>query len=419
MRKKFILIILIFISGIPGLFAQKFSEFSEDSEKFLSQLNDLFSQVNIKEDKNTCEEMMEQFTTYWNTGVFNKEIKERIKATCNLMLKRRMRAYPDFYNYLSSNMGLMDFDHSAESYEAWDKSIDMLVNDKRSSKPIKSFLETSYNLLYKNILYESRATSWKSSTYEFEFGFDSVPVVTFNDLDLTCRAYSDSSVIFHTKGVFYPIDNYWKGETGVVNWVRAGYDPNVVYAELGKYELSLSFSRYSADSVKFYHKDYWTRPMLGSLEEKVLANVTEERASYPQFKSYDTQVEIKSVYKDVDYLGGIEVRGRKLIGIGLEGNMASLTFKKDNKEFVKVMSDNYIIYPDRVSAAFATATIRFDKDSIFHPGLKLNYNNENRELSLIRTGEGNSKSPFYDSFHNLDIYTEAIYWKMDEPYPEF
>ena len=401
--KRTILLLLFLIElGITGSFSQKFSEFSADSEEFLDQMNDLFSQVNSKEDKNTCEEMMEQFTGYWNTGVFNKEIKDRIKLISNHMLNRRLRAWPDFYNYLSANMAMMDFDHSAESYEAWHQSIDQLVNDKRSSKPIKSFLETSHNLLYNNVLYESRATMWKSSTYDFVFEYDSTPVVVFEDLHLTCLAYSDSSVIYSTKGKFYPIDNYWYGQTGNIKWVRAGYDPNVVYAELSKYELSLSFSRFSADTVKFYHKDYWNRPLLGSLEEKVLANVTEEKATYPQFRSYHTQVEVKSVYEDVDYLGGIEVRGRKLIGIGLEGNMALLTFKKNKKEFIRVMSDNYVIYPERVSSAFATATIHYKEDSIFHPGLKMNYVNENRELSLVRAGEGNSKSPYYDSFHNLE-----------------
>jgi len=41
--------------------------------------------------------------------------------------------------------------------------------------------------------------------------------------------------------------------------------------------------------------------------------------------------------------------------------------------------------------------------------------NENKEVSLIRTGDGKVKSPFYDSFHKIDIYAEAIYWRMDEP----
>ena len=181
------------------------------------------------------------------------------------------------------------------------------------------------------------------------------------------------------------------------------------------YRINLSFSRYSGDSVKFFQKDYWNKPLLGRLEEKVPANVTEEKATYPQFTSYFQQIEIKQIFENIDYKGGIEVKGRKLIGIGVNGKKAELTFFKDKKVFIRTFSDNYIIYPGKISAGFATATIYHDQDSIFHPGLKLNYVDDIKELSLIRAGEGHSKSPYYDSFHNLDIYSEAIYWKMYEP----
>ncbi|MCB2218892.1 MAG: hypothetical protein KQI35_00755 [Bacteroidetes bacterium] len=421
MDKLKIGILLLFLPLLisNSLSAQNFSEFSSDSDEFLKQLGDLFSKINVKEDKDESELMLERFTEFWNTGSFSKEMKENIKTVSNLMLKRRLKAYPDFYYYLSANMGLVEFDHNEESYQAWHKGVMELVQDKRSSKPIRSFLKTSYHLLNENILYSSRATSWKASTYEFHFDYDSLPFVRFEDMDLICHAYQDSSVIFDTKGIFYPIENRFIGERGKVTWIRAGFDENTVYAELSHYEIYLGFSRYSADSVKFYHKDYWEKPLLGKLEEKVLADVSQEKATYPQFQSYFQQIEIKEVFKDVDYKGGIEIRGRKLIGISVGDNYAQLTFKKDGKDFIRVMSDNYVIYPDRISSGFSVATIYHDQDSIFHPGLKLNYVDENKELSLIRSGEGTSKSPYYDSFHNLDIYAEAIYWKMDDPILSF
>ncbi|MCD4695896.1 MAG: hypothetical protein K8S16_06605 [Bacteroidales bacterium] len=413
-----ILIILMVVLNYSTR-SQTVTEFSGDSEIFLQELNNMFSKVNIKEDRKECENMMERFTEYWNSGNFSRELKQNIKYISNLMLKRRMKAFPQFYYYYSCNMGLMDLDHSKESYDAWHKSVDKLVNDKRSTKPFKDFLETSHLLLYKNILYKSRATQWRSNTYEYTFYYDSVPKVIFDDLNLTCQAYKDSSVIHNTKGVFYPIGNQWVGNTGKVEWERAGFDRNKVFAELSDYRINLDFSRYSADSVKFFHKDYWDKPLLGSFEEKVLANVSEKNATYPRFISYFDLVEIKSVFKDIDYKGGVEVRGRKFIGIGVGDNNAVLSIKKDKKEFIRILSDNYIIYPDKIVSGFATATLYHKEDSIFHPGLHLNYVDENRELALVRAGEGNSKSPYYDSFHNLDIYAEAIYWKMDEPILNF
>jgi hypothetical protein len=420
MRFHSIICFLLFVVlSAPVASGQNFKEFSQESAVFFKQLNIFFEKVNRKEDQKVCEEMMAQVTNAWNSGLFTKEDKQNIIYVCNQMLKRRLKPYPDFYHYLSSNLSMVLMDHTAESYQAWLTSVDNLVNDKRSTKPIRTYLEMSHTLLEENILYKSRATSWRSTTSDFKFGYDTVPYVRFDSLSLVCRAYEDSSVIYNTIGVFYPIENRWMGKKGKVDWKRAGYDDETVYALLDQYEIYLGFSRYSADSVKFFHKDYWDKPLFGSLEEKVLANVEEEKASYPRFTTYIAQVDIKSVFKDMDYRGGIEIRGRKLIGIGVDNQNASLTIKRDGKVFIRIMSDNYIIYPDRIVSGFASATLYHREDSIFHPGLKINYIDNNRELSLVRAGDGNVKSPYYDSFHNLDIYSEAIYWKMDEPLMSF
>jgi len=410
---------LFFLLSVMNAYPQTSGKFSSDPKVFHDQLNDLFSKINSKDDRKACDDMMAKFIHYWNTGYFSSDVKDNIMIACDLMQARRLKAYPDFYHFLSANMLVVDMDHSKESYEAWNSSIQQLLNDKRSTKSIQVFLETSYNLLASNILYSSRSVTWKVSSHQFNFEFDSIPSVLFGETDLICLAYQDSSVIFQTKGVLYPIENKWIGSNGMINWSRAGFDPNAVYAELEDYQIALSFSRYTVDSVRFYKKDYWDRPLLGGLEEKILANVSEESANYPHFTSYLSHVEIKSLFEDVDFAGGIEVRGRKFIGIGVGRENAMLTFNKDNKVFVRVLSDNFTIYPDRVASAFAKASIYHEEDSIFHPGLKFSFVVMNRELGMVRVAEGTSRSPFYDSYHNLDIFAEAIYWRMDEPVIHF
>jgi len=234
-------------------------------------------------------------------------------------------------------------------------------------------------------------------------------------MNLVCFANKDSTSIIDTKGVFYPLKSIWKGKNGRISWSRAGFEEDDVHAFLERYEIFLGFSKFSADSVRFFHKIYWNTPIMGSLEDKVLANVTPEKATYPRFQSYVMEIEINNLFDDIDFIGGIEMRGAKLIGLGNKENDAYLSFKRKNKEFVKILSKSFVIYPDRISSALASATIVCREDSIYHPGLQMNYVNESRELSLVRAGEGKIKSPYYDSFHNLDIYSEAIYWKMDLP----
>ncbi len=412
---KLVLIVLIFLSFLPEAKSQNIKEFSTETEQFFNELNSMFSKISLKGNKDKCEVMMEKFMYNWNAGLFSREVKENTRSICNLMLKRRLKAYPHYYHFLSSVSGLMEYDHPSHSYNAWHKSVEILVTDKKSTRPITSFLKTSFELLYENVLYRTKATAWKSSTYNFVFAFDSVPLVKFEDMNLTCYANKDSTTIIDTKGVYYPLKSIWKGKNGRISWKRAGFDEDDVHAFLEKYEIFLGFSKFSADSVRFFHKLYWNTPIMGSLEDKVLANVRPEKATYPRFQSYVMEIEIKNLFDDIDFIGGIEMRGAKLIGLGNKENDAYLSFKRNKKEFVKILSKSFVIYPDRISSALASATIVCQEDSIYHPGLQMNYVNESRELSLVRAGEGKIKSPYYDSFHNLDIYSEAIYWKMDQP----
>lgn len=420
MRKLHISIVLFTVLIIvPELYSQNIKEFSNEPEQFFKELNDLFNKVTVKEQKDQSKEMLEKLDEFWNTGVFSREVRNNIVSVCNLLLARRMRAYPEFYNFLASVNGLMESDHSTESYNAWQKSVETVVADKRSTKPLMAFLQTSNELINENVLYRSNATEWRTSTYKFRFVFDTVPKVIFEEMDLTCYSNKDSSVIYGTQGVFYPIDNMWYGNKGKVNWTRAGFFEDEVHAFLEDYEIYLGFSKYTADSVKFFHKKYWSKALLGSFEEKLLANVTPENATYPIFKSYLNELEIKDVFDDIDFVGGIEMHGRKMFGLGNKEHDAYLSFKKNDKEFIKVLTKSVVIYPERMSAILATATIKIEEDSIYHPGLQMNYVDVNKELSLVRVGEGTSKSPYYDSYHNMDIYTEAIYWKMDQPMINF
>jgi hypothetical protein len=38
---------------------------------------------------------------------------------------------------------------------------------------------------------------------------------------------------------------------------------------------------------------------------------------------------------------------------------------------------------------------------------------------MLRLDDGIVQSPYFDTFHDIEIYCEAVYWDMDEPYINF
>jgi hypothetical protein len=214
--------------------------------------------------------------------------------------------------------------------------------------------------------------------------------------------------------VYYPYKGIFIGETGKVNWVRAGLDENTVWAELKKYQITLKTSGFTADSVVFYNKNYFQKPLIGQLTEKVVSE-KEGNISYPRFDSYSKRMQIPNITKDVDYDGGFLQRGPKFLGSGNKEEDAKLLFKRDGKVVMIVGAKLIGVTKEKLTAETANVKIYFDKDSVTHPSVNFKFMIADRSLSLVRNNDGVSRSPFLNSFHMVDMYFEELAWKVDEP----
>lgn len=386
-------------------------QFSTDSVEFIRELGGFF----MTERKKEGEAFVIAFRAEFNSPKFDEKLKQNVYATCSAMLKKRLRAYPDFEAYLTTIVSFVNGKYSRESFDAWQQSLDKVLKTMSTSK-FQNFLEASSSLFAENLIYKSSTVEWSSSSNNFTFNFDSVPYVTFPSLDLKCYAKGDSMVIYGTSGVFYPLDYRWEGKKGTVYWTRAGMDKDKVYAELNNYNISVKTSSYKADSVTFYNKEYFeNRKLFGYFEDKLLANVTEDKASYPRFESYNKRLEIKNIIDGVDYDGGFAMNGARFLGTGSKEEKAMLTFYRKDNVFLVVYSRTFVVKKDRINSERATIVLYLENDSIYHPGLNFKVLSKEREVTLYRDGKGIALSPFYNTYHQLDMDVEAIYWKMDEP----
>jgi hypothetical protein len=410
-RQLFLNAFLFFIFFAGTLNAQsQIKTFPPEDEAFIEELLSFFEQS----DKKTGRDFMDEFAIVYNGGKFTPEKKQFIKDVCNFMLKKRLKPFPDFRNFLASMMNFVNRPQPPGSFEAWQKSLEKTQSAKTIAT-FQTYIQMSENLFSRNAMFVSATTEWSADLPEYKFEYDSVPRVVFGNVTLTCRSKGDSAIIYNTRGIFYPSSGTWLGEGGKVDWKRANIDPNLSWAELKKYRIQMKSSSYTADSVAFYNKAFFTQPLLGQLTDKVLADMTGEKASYPEFNSYSKRFQIPNIYPDVDYDGGFQVRGAKVLGSGDDANPALLKFKRNKKIFLVAGSKSYIIRPDRIASENASIRIYWENDSIYHPGLALKFIFKDRELSLIRDNSGIARTPYSDTYHQLDMYIEALYWKLDEP----
>jgi len=400
--------LLFLLSFVFTANAQKFTSFSEDSIKFVKEL-DTYFQENTP-NKEEAKKFTDDFAKFWKTPDFTNAYKDYVYRTCNKMLSKRMKPYPFFRDYLVAVANYIDNAKEFKGFESWQVCIEKGLNTK-NTKAYGELLETSLNLFENNVFYKSTAFEWLTQQGEYKFEYDSLPKVVFPVFTLKCRnAREDSLTIEGISGTFYPSTGRFIGKGGKETWERTGLDANV-YVELKKISVDCKAGGYSCDSVLFYHPGYFDKPQLGKITDKVISeNKTE---TYPRFDTYTKRILVKNVLKDVDYEGGFSMRGAKFVGSGDAKNPAKILFRRNGQVFLQLASRNFAMSSDKITAENAAVKFFIDKDTIIHPGLSFKYFADTRRVLLIRTDDGMQKAPYYDSYHKIDMYFEELEWKID------
>jgi hypothetical protein len=409
-------------------YSQTIKEFPKDSTAFLEEI-EKFMEINDR--LNKSKEIIEKFTITFYSGKYSEDQLQKIYSTSDALLSKKGRSYPHFDLYLNILSLFASSENKFQGYDLWEDALSSMLSEKKTKlRSVEKFLIFTQNLISGNILYKSASTEWKSSNDDYFIEFKNGNIkIKFNNLDLTCSAKGDSLTIYNTSGIYDPVSNSWIGKKGIVTWQRSGFHPDSVNAKLANYRINMKKSLYEADSVIFINKHFYNSSLLGNLEDKVMVITKPSKATYPRFTSNNTRLEIKDIFKDIDYVGGFSMNGAKFIGSGSETEDAHLlihrkieverngVIKEDKILFLKASSKFYTFQEDQIVGRNTSISMYLDQDSIFHPGLLLRYYNKNREINLIRDDdpESMSRSPYFNTFHNIDMEFELLRWKIDEP----
>ena len=416
MRKiviSFLLPFLLLISS--SVFSQSIYKFSSRQDKFPYELEEFMSQRIDKSKKKDLKVFMEQFSLFWNGDSLTQAQKKEVIIDANLMSKQRMRPFPDFEEYVSTIMNLARDSVAYKQFDNWMQSLQPLLKSKNKRRFFK-YLTKSKEIFIDKDLFRSSTFNWKVSKLDFEIIVESrLPYFVFKTIDMSCYTNGDTGYIFQTQGKLDVIKETWEGTGGIVDWRRANLDTAKVYVKMKNYKIRLTSGKYFADSVVLHDHRRFGFGILGRLSEQVFT-ATPKVPVYPSFRSYQVDLTINDIYRDVDYYGGYSLKGSKIIGSGDKNHKAYFIFKRNGKRFVWAGSESFSIYPDRIQSDRVNVIIYLDEDSIYHPGLSITYYDKKRILSVFRLDKGLSMAPFYDTYHQLDIYTEAMFWNLDKDY---
>ncbi|MEA3479256.1 MAG: hypothetical protein U9R60_13800 [Bacteroidota bacterium] len=404
-------LLVFFLASISGVQGQTEKKFTRSNDAYSAELSAMFATTGNKRFLEKSAVLMDQFNAYWASPFYTRELREKIYDISDLMLEKRMYAFPRFFDFVSCLVYLGERRVDKESINIWLVRTEYLVQNVKD-RDYGKFLTSSLVLLKDKIMYQNQTRNWYYKKGKFTFSYDTAFLVHFEEIDLIGRTRQDSTVIKATTGVLHSDRHMWYGNGGMVTWERVGLDAEMVFAKLRDYKIDISLIRYTADSVELQNKNFFKETMMGRLEERVSSSKASEKASFPRFDPYFKNYLIKDIIDNIDAEGGISMQGRKIICNSKDDDLATLYFRNENGNDVRFRANEFIFLENMINAERTQFTLYHGPDSLHHPGIQMRYNVETKQLELIQTNPGNTRIPFYDSFHDLDIYSETLVWDL-------
>jgi hypothetical protein len=411
---KRIVFFLVVLSVFSKISAQNFIGFTKNMAHYPDDIRDMFGPNSTKED----DDFLTNFSVDWRKNVYDSLEKKKIWDLSVLLYNNKGRV-PQFKPFLQliATFKETDNEENKANYIAWTNYMsEYLTRKKVLLSSINVIFESIINLLKDNSVVKTNTIQWqyKGNGYKFKTEKETFCIV-FQEGDLECYSKRDSLGIEKTSGTYYPLEKKWVGKGGEVTWERAGFQPGEVNVQLKNYIIEMSKTEYKADSVVFTYGKYFKKPILGQLIDKVMNIQSPESSAYPEFNSYSKRFVFKDLYPNVDYDGGFSMRGAKIIGSGNESEDAKIFIKKGNKILMEVHSKFFVFRPQKINGINTSIKIHLEQDSIYHSDLSFIYFADKQEVNLLRTENYASRSPYYNSYHKLDMDFEQLTWKIDQP----
>ena len=405
--------LLSFLSFSSNLRAQELDSLSRNSEQFFQQIASILLNTPSKVNQAKSQAVLERLYARWTIGRFNKDEKDAIRSMIEAMRDRKLKSYPYLFNYVTVLMHFSESLQTPRSIIGWHAYALNKVNEKKT-KNFLAFTDFTIDVFEHGRIYNKKSVSWFHRQAKFSFELDTNFLVRYEKLSLVCASKKDSSTIIKTEGVYNYDMELWTGTNGTINWSRFGDEHEEdIFVELQDYRINISKSTYTVDSAVLHYERFFKNPVLGRFTEKVMSSPPNARSSYPRFEAYRDDFELIDVYPGITYHGGFYLNGLKLFGSGGEGKNASISMSYNGDFFGRANAELFKLEDDELLSQKAEVAFYFEKDSLYHPGLRIKYKAENGQIQLFSDEEGADMIPFFDSYHNLDIYSPALFWNLD------
>lgn len=355
-------------------------------------------------------------------GAMDSHMQERVTAVMNYGVKAKMKGNAEMCPMVRVLTAYATAPGGGQNLDGWLKALEAMSGKGAKPKTMMEWVDFSEHLLAERVLYRSQTSEWRfDAKTPFRISVDGGKVVVWVDTpaNLFYSSAKDGGTIYGTTGSYDYKENLWQGDGGRIDWSRTGLGAEACYAELARYKAETKFPKFNADSARLVHTHYFSEPVTGRLEEALSTPMEPGKYSYPRFRSYKRDFVIPNIMPDIDYSGSFMMNGAKFITSSSK-HPASLIFKRNGQRQLSVTAQKFTITPERiVSENAAVAFYVGTEDSIANTGITVRYTVADHKVTMLNDPKRNFYSPYIDSYHEMDIFSDIITWNTNGTELEF
>ena len=349
-------------------------------------------------------------------GSLNGTMQQRLVDVYAYAVKAKLKGNPELSGLTQAITAYASATGGTANFEVFVQGLEGFKKRNAKAKSVVEYADYCHALLSDRTLYHSGSAEWRfDAKAPFSLELKNGTLLTRFDTpaDLNYSSNKDHGVIRSTTGIYDYKENRWRGNGGRLDWARTGLPAADCYADLSSYELETKFPKFKADSVSFVNTRYFSSPIPGRIEEALTNPMEPEKYSYPRFRSYQRDFIIPDIMPGVDYSGSFMMNGSKFITASSK-SPARLLFNHDGKPRLAVTSLKFTITPQHLLAENAAVALFIgDEDSISNTGITVRYVPTDKQVVLVNDSKRNFYSPYIDTYHQLDIYSESLVWKLE------
>ena len=411
MAKKLFLSMILLIAVICPSLSQVKIRFSGDIAKFTEELTAQLG-PNLNPEQSA---IRDSFFSKWDSSAFSQGNMVKIIDITGKLFARNIRISPHLIDFLKTLNDFCDIKRAPDYINSWLSGLAKFVlKPEISNEILDRYFRNTSSMIRDNIAFDSGSIKWQIKGNNIIFRYDTIFKMLVENVTLRCYSQRDSTEIYKVSGVYFPEISEFRGTKGMVTWEKAGYKKEDVFAEITNWLINFQRSGFSADSARLTHKTYFKVPVAGKLTDQASSYKNPEKAIFPTFETYTKSFRLENIYKGVNYEGGLTLEGASVRGTGVSYFPAKISLLRNDTLYILVSSMSFLFTKTGIYTQEAVARLFLDKDSIYHSNLGFSYNADTRQVGLFRTNNPISKSPYFDSYHNMDMYFDYLSWNMNE-----